>query len=128
MRPVSDTHDHTINLALTEESKNLIGGQSGPDHYLAPETRGAYALSQRFKVLQFNSRSGGIIIVTNARSLRCGHYQRVIGVKEDEIGAKLYGLRKCECKGLFVCGISEAKRMVEGLHQPLSITAAIGTS
>ena len=78
----------------------------------------AGALGKRLEMLDFSARGGGVVVVADARGLRRSHYQRVVGVKQDEIGAEFHGLREREVEGLLVGGISEAKRMVEGLLQP----------
>ena len=61
-------------------------------------------LGQRLQMLLFGARRGGIVVVADARGLRCRNHQRVIGVKEDEIRAELAGLRQRKRKGFLVGG------------------------
>ena len=79
-------------------------GSPGPHDHFALNAGVPHPLGQRLKMLHFGTGGGGIVVITDTRGLRCGHYQRVIGVKEDEIGAKLDGLRKSEGEGLFIGG------------------------
>ena len=97
-------HHDAVDLALAREGKDLVGGQSGPHDHFAAKAGFPHSLGQRLKMLLFGARGGGIVVVANTRGLRCGHHQRVIGVKEDEIRAKFDGLRKRKGKGLFVGG------------------------
>src|ERR1035441_6716928 len=53
-------------------------------------------------MLHLGTRSRGCVVVSDSRVLRCCHYQRVIGVKENEIGAKLGSLCQSEGEGLLV--------------------------
>ena len=97
-------HDDTVDLPLAQEGENLVGGQSGPHNQFAGNAGVPHSLNQRLKLLFFSAGSGGIVVIADAGSLRCGHYQGVVGMKDDEMGAKLDGLRKSEGEGLFVGG------------------------
>src|ERR1017187_9339367 len=108
-------HDDAVDLPLAQESKDLVGGQSWPDHNFASNASVANTLRQRLKMLNLSTGGGGIVVVTDTRGLRCGHDQRVIGVKENEIGAKLGGLSKSKVEGLLVGGNLGSEEDVGGL-------------
>jgi hypothetical protein len=55
-----NAHDDPINLPLTQKSEDLLGGQSGPDHDLAGDSKIAGSLEQRLKMQFFHSGSGAV--------------------------------------------------------------------
>ncbi len=95
-------HDDAVDLALARERENFVGGQAGPHDDFTFETRLADAKGERLEMVLFRARGGGIVVIANARGLRRGYDERVIGMKEDEIGTEFPGLGKRELKGLFV--------------------------
>ena len=97
-------HDDAVDLALAEECENLVGGQSRPHHDFAANAGIAHALGQRLKVAVFRAGRGRIVVVADARRLRRGDDQRVIGMEKNEIGAEFRGLRQCKIECLFVGG------------------------
>ena len=120
-------HDDAVDVALADEGENFVGGQTGPHHHLTLDAGVAGALGQRLEMLLLGAGGGGVVVVADAGGLRRGDDQGVIGMKEDEIGAELLGLGERKVKAFSLAGISEAKRMVEGLLQP-GFMVAMGTS
>ena len=73
-------------------------------------------------------RGCGVIVVADAGGLRLGYHQRIVGVEEDQVAPNSFACASAKAKAFSLAGVSEAKRMVEGLLHPGLSAIAMGTS
>jgi hypothetical protein len=95
-------HDNAVDVALAEVAENLVGRKAGTHHHLAVDAGLASALDKGLELLDFGAGGGGVVVVADARGFRGSHDQRVVGVKDNEIGSEFPGLRESVVEGAFV--------------------------
>ena len=97
-------HHDAVDLSLAQKARIWSAANPGRTTTSQRKSRVPGAFGQGFKMMHFGARGGGVVVIADARGLRRGHHQRVIGMKQDEIRAKLLGLRQRKGKGLFIGG------------------------
>ena len=119
------SHDDPIDCSFACIRKDLVGGQSRPDHDLAAQPQRPGAFGQGLEMIHFGTRGGSVVVVADSRCLRGRNHQRVISMKENQIRAEFGGLCQRKGEGLFIggdfggeqdgCGLAPT-RLQDGCH------------
>jgi hypothetical protein len=96
-------HHDAIDLAPAQKGEDCVGGRTGTDYNTAADVEIPGAFGERFKTFTRGAGDGDVV-AADGRRLRCGAFQAVMHMKDDEVCARLDGLGNRKAEGLFIGG------------------------